>query len=180
MLLTTTPLLIYGGDYFLTFFCFGFSFTLMERIKAIFRTNIRAIVFFGIILFGVLSFISSRNQEIEKIKTLQTFADGSFGLIENEYGIITNKTLIADDTAESYDKIIQDLKNLQLQVDEIIQSVPKQNNSSSTYDETVNNLEYFLGDIFVTLTIEMDRYEQEKIYLMTKRLFGFQRKWSGF
>ncbi|NJK71072.1 MAG: hypothetical protein HC932_02325 [Thermales bacterium] len=57
-----------------------------------------------------MSFVSSRNQEIEKIKTLQTFADGSFGLIENEYGIITNKTLIADDTAESYDKIIQDLK----------------------------------------------------------------------
>jgi len=143
----------------------------MDRIKSILRRNILALVFFGIILFGVLSFVSSRNQEIERIKELETFADGSFALIENQYGNIANKTLIFEDEPKSYDEVISDLEQLQNEVDEIIQSIPKDGSTTTLYDETVSDLEDFLNDIFITLEVEINRYSQEKELLPQKENF---------
>ncbi len=139
-----------------------------SRFKSILKRNLSAIIFFSVLGFVVLSYVDDRNQKTEQTKELTTFVNGSFGLINSEYNLISNKTFIAEDTIESYDEITTDIQDLIQEIEQIDKEIPRDGIKMENYKQTVTDLEIYLDTTAENLQILAQRYAIEKNILDIK------------
>jgi hypothetical protein len=143
----------------------------MKTIKNLLHKNKSAIIFFGLIFFGIFSFISNQNQQVRQISSLDNLVNGSFSLIENQYSNLVTATLISSDNPEDYEKIISSADDLINKIKQIQSTIPAKTNNQPVFDNTINSLDIYLQDTLASMQTIKERYKKDLEFLPNKNQY---------
>lgn len=136
---------------------------IQKKLRQFFKNNLSAILFFGLIFFGVSSFWLKNSQEANYAKEIIDYAEVSVPTLRTKFATIIKNTQSLANTDESYTKFFKDLNELEKNVLDLAAKVP-----SKSGDTDIRKLEQALKDFILTVKEESiknirSEYEQRKI-----------------
>lgn len=136
---------------------------IQKNINKFFKNNLSAILFFGLIFFGVSSFWLKNSQEANYAKEIIDYAEVSVPTLRTKFASIIKNTQSLANTDDSYTNLFKDLNEFEKNILDLAAKVP-----SKSGDTDIRKLEQALKDFILTVKEESiknirSEYEQRKI-----------------
>lgn len=120
-----------------------------KQVQRFLKNNLSAILFFGLIFFGVASFIVKNSQETSYAKEIVDYAENSVPKLRTKFAEISKASQSLSNEDASYEILFNNLDNFQKTVTDLAASVP-----SKSGDTDTRKTEQGLKDFILTVNDE--------------------------
>ena len=138
---------------------------MFSKLSVLIKSNLRPLVFVAIIAFSLFSYNIKQESDKKIATNLLAFLDNSFSNIDGTIKNLTTETLLYDNLASDYNKVISSLDNLSSRINNFKSNLPNETGEATYQKVRVSLIELY--------NITQDRLDLfRSIYKDRKGLIG--------